>query len=109
MFRSTLVWALVALNVLLMAALVGRWVKPSTAMAQARGGGAGGGGAARPGDYIIVPAEVVGGNGAIVYVIDTTRGQLSAMGLENDRLASMAPVDLNRVFEARGGARRAGD
>ena len=101
MLRSTLVWALVALNVLLMAALVGRWVKPSNAVAQA---------AARPGDYIIVPAHVVGGNGAIVYVIDTTRGQLSAMGLENNRLASMAPVDLNRVFDARGGAgRRAGD
>ena len=100
MLRSTLVWALVALNVLLMAALVGRWMKPSTAMAQA---------AARPGDYIIVPAEVIGGSGAIVYVIDTTRGQLSAMGLENNRLASMAPVDLNRVFDARGGGRRAGD
>ena len=90
MFRSTLVWALVALNVLLTAALVGRWMKPSTAMAQAR--------AARPGDYIIVPAQVVGGNGAIVYIIDTTRGQLSAMSLENDRLASMAPVDLGRVM-----------
>ena len=100
MVRSTLVWALVALNVLLMAALVGRWMKPSTAMAQA---------AARPGDYIIVPAEVIGGNGAIVYIVDTTRGQLSAMGLENNRLASMQPVDLNRVFDARGGGRRAGD
>ena len=103
MFRSTLVWALVALNVLLMAALVGRWMKPSTAMAAQAAG------AARPGDYLSVPAAVVGGNGAIVYVIDTTRGQLSAMGLENNRLASMAPIDLNRVFDARGGARRAGD
>jgi len=100
MLRSKQVWALVALNALLLAVLVGRWTKPSTAMAQA---------AARPGDYLIVPAEVVGGNGAIVYVIDTTRGQLSAMGLENNRLASMAPLDLNRAFEARGGARRAGD
>ena len=90
MFKSTLVWALVALNVLLSAALVGRWIKPSTAMAQAR--------AARPGDYIIVPAQVVGGNGAVVYIVDTTRGQLSAMGLENDRLASMAPIDLGRVL-----------
>ena len=101
MLRSTLVWALVALNALLMAVLVGRWMKPSTAMAAQA--------AARPGDYIIVPAEVIGGNGAIVYVIDTTRGQLSAMGLENNRLASRAPIDLNRVFDARGGGRRAGD
>ncbi len=103
MLRSTLVWALVALNALLLAALVGRWMKPSAAIAAQAAG------ANRPGDYIIVPAEVVGGNGAIVYVIDTTRGQLSAMGLENNKLASMAPVDLNRVFDARGGARRAGE
>ena len=105
MSRSTLVWALVALNVLLMAALVGRWLKPSSALAAQQAAAA-----ARPGDYIIVPAEVVGGNGAIVYVVDTTRGQLSAMGLENNHLASMAPIDLNRVFDARAGAgRRAGD
>ena len=95
MLRSTLVWALVALNVLLMAALVGRWMKPTTAMAQAAG----------PSHYIMVPAEVVGGNGAIVYVIDTTRGQLSAMGLENNRLGSMAPLDLNRVFKQGAGNR----
>jgi hypothetical protein len=105
MLRSTLVWALVALNVLLTAALVGRWMKPSTAMAAPAAAPGGN----RPGDYIIVPAEVIGGNGAIVYVIDTTRGQLSAMGLENNRLQSMAPVELNRVFDARAGARRAGD
>jgi hypothetical protein len=30
------------------------------------------------------------------------------MGLENNRLASMAPIDLNRVFE-RGGGNRARD
>ena len=100
MLKSKPLWALVALNALLLAVLVGRWMKPTTAMAQ---------GANRAGDYLIVPAEVVGGNGAIVYIVDTTRGQLSAMGLENNRLASMAPIDLNRVFEARGGNRRAGD
>ena len=95
MLRSTLVWALVALNVLLMAALVGRWMKPTTAMAQAAG----------PSDYIMVPAEVVGGNGALVYIVDTRRGQLSAMGLENNRLGSMAPLDLNRVFKQGAGNR----
>ena len=97
MLRSTLLWALVALNVLLLAALAGNWMKPNNAMAQQ--------GAARPGDYIIVPAEVVGGNGAIVYVVDTTRGQLSAMGLDQNRLVTMAPVDLNRVFDRAGGGR----
>jgi len=103
MLRSTLVWALVALNALLLAALVGRWMKPSTAMAAQAAA------ANRPGDYLMVPAQVIGGNGAILYVVDTTHGQLSAMGLENNKLASMAPLDLNRVFDARGGARRAGE
>ena len=101
MLRSKQVWALVALNALLLAALVGRWLQPSAVMAQAAGN--------RAGDYIIVPAEVVGGNGAIVYIVDSTHGQLSAMGLENDRLGAMAPIDLNRVFDARGGGRRAND
>ena len=100
MLRSKQVWALVALNALLLAALVGRWMKPSTAMAQA---------APRPGDYLIVPAEVIGGNGSIVYIVDTSRGQLSAMGLDNNRLSSMAPIDLNRIFDARGGGNRARD
>ena len=96
MLRSKPVWALVALNALLLAVLVGRWMKPTTAVAQAGG---------RPGDYLIVPAEVVGGNGAILYIVDTSRGQLSAMGLENNRLGSMAPLDLNRVFRQGGGNR----
>ena len=97
--KSTVLWALIAINAMLATTFVLRLIKPSAAYAQNN----------RPGDYIIVPAEVVGGNGAIVYVIDTTRGQLSAMGRENNRLASMQPIDLNRVFEARGGNRRAGD
>ena len=102
MLKSKPVWALVALNALLLAVLVGRWMKPAAAVAAQA--------APRAGDYLIVPAEVVGGNGAIVYIVDTTKGQLSAMGLENNRLASMAPIDLNRVFDARGGAnRRAGE
>ena len=94
MSRSTLVWALVALNVLLLALLVGRWMKPSSAMAQAQAAG-------RPGDYLMVPAEVVGGNGAIIYIVDTSRGQLSAIGLDQNKLVSMAPIDINRAFEAR--------
>ena len=96
--KSRTVWALVALNAVLLAALVGRWMEPNTAVANQA--------AARPGDYIMVPAEVVGGNGSVVYIVDTTNNQLSAMALDNNRLVNMPPIDLTRVFE-RGGAGRA--
>jgi hypothetical protein len=98
--KSRIVWALVALNVVLLAALVGRWMKPDTAIAAQAAA------AARPGDYIMVPAEVVGGNGAVVYIVDTTNNQLSAMALDQNNLVTMQPIDLTRVFEARGGAAR---
>ena len=93
--KSRTVWALLALNAVLLATLAGRWIKPNTAVANQ--------GAARPGDYVMVPAEVVGGNGSVVYIVDTTNNQLSAMALDNDRLVNMPPIDLTRVFE-RGGA-----
>ena len=100
--KSRTLWALVALNAMLLAVLVGRWMKPDTAFANQAAA------AARPGDYIMVPAEVVGGNGAVVYIVDTTSNQLSAMALDNDRLVNMPPIDLTRVFErgAAGGAGR---
>ena len=68
-------------------------MKPTTAMAQAA--------ATARATTSWCPAEVVGGNGAIVYVIDTTRGQLSAMALDQNQPGRDAPVDLNRVFDAR--------
>ena len=90
MLRSTLVWALVALNALLLAALVGRWMKPSAAVAAPVAAGAN-----RPGDYIIVPAEVVGGNGAIVYVIDNNQYSYSTpnkLSFAGEHLADRGPA-----------------
>jgi hypothetical protein len=89
--KSKFVWALVALNVVLAAALVARWMKPQTAMAQA---------AARPGDYIMVPAEVVGGSSTLIYVVDTSNNQLSGIAFDQNQLVALPPIDLNRVFQA---------
>ena len=96
--KSKLVWALVALNVVLVAALVTRWMKPHNAMAQAA--------AARPGDYIMVPAEVVGGSSTLIYVVDTSNNQLSGIAFDQNNLVALPPIDLTRVFDARavGGA-----
>jgi hypothetical protein len=102
--KSRIVWALVALNVLLAAVLVTRWMKPQTAMAQAAG---------RPGDYIMVPAEVVGGSSTLIFVVDTTNNQLSGLAFEQDKLQALPPIDLTRVFNERaaggGGGRGARD
>ena len=93
--KSKLVWALVALNVVLAAALAVRWMKPQTAMAAQA--------AARPGDYIMVPAEVVGGSSTLIYVIDTSNNQLSGMAFDQNQLVALPPMDLNRVFQAAAG------
>lgn len=89
--KSKLVWALVALNVVLAGALVARWMKPQTAMAQA---------AARPGDYIMVPAEVVGGSSTLIFVVDTSNNQLSGLAFDQNNLVALPPLDLTRVFQA---------
>ena len=91
--KSRIVWALVALNVVLVAALAVRWMKPQTAMAQAA--------AARPGDYMMVPAEVVGGSSTLIFVIDTSNNQLSGMAFDQNQLQALPPIDLPRVFNER--------
>jgi hypothetical protein len=99
--KSTLLWALVALNALLLAGVVGRFVKPSSAMAQA---------ARRPSDYIMIPGEIAGISGAVVFIIDTGNGQLGGMTYDdaNKRIDAMPPIDLARVFEAGAGGVGAG-
>ena len=95
--KSKLVWALVALNAVLVATLVTRWMKPNAVMAQQ----------ARPGDYIMVPAEVVGGSSTLIFVVDTSNNQLSGIAFDQNQLVALAPIDLTRVFDPaaiRGGA-----
>jgi hypothetical protein len=92
--KSKLVWALVALNAVLAAALVVRWMKPQNAMAAQAAA------AARPGDYIMVPAEVVGGSSTLIYVVDTSNNQLSGIAFDQNQLVALPPMDLNRVFQA---------
>ena len=92
--KSTVLWALAALNALLLATFLMQVTKPSTAMAQN----------ARPGDYIMLPGEVIGGNGSVIYVIDSSSQQLSVLALtQNGKLEAMAPMNLSRVFNAGGG------
>ena len=57
--------------------------------------------AARPSDYIMIPADVVGGSNAVIYMIDTREGMLNARSLDlqgNALIDLGAPIDLKRVL-----------
>jgi hypothetical protein len=88
--RSKVVWALVALNVVLLGSLVAQWLKPNAALAQAQ--------VPRPSDYILIPGSVQGNPAQVVYMIDTTNGWLSARTFTGQALLDMPPISLNRYF-----------
>jgi hypothetical protein len=90
MNKSTVTWALVALNVILLLMLVSRHAVDQPAMAQI----------SRPGDYLMIPGNVVGGTSAVVYVLDQTSHQLGAVSYDDamSSLDTMQPLNLDRVF-----------
>jgi hypothetical protein len=89
--KSKVLWALVALNGLLLAALL--WPRMSPA-AQAAGA------PARPGEYIMVPGQVQGGNGEVIYILDETNRMLTARVYDQNikGFSDMPPIPLDRVF-----------
>ena len=96
--KSTVIWALVLVNAVLLAAFIGRVVRPNAAIAQPAPP------ERRPGDFLTVPMEVTGASTGIVVVVDQTNGQLSAVSYDdaNRRFDDMRrdKVDLQRVFES---------
>ena len=94
--KSTVFWALVALNVVLLAALIAPYVGGGNeAMAQ-RGGGR------RP-ELIMIPGEINGANSAVVYLVDTANRRLGALTLNprGNGVQGVAPQDLERIFQDR--------
>jgi hypothetical protein len=89
--KSRVVWALVALNVVLLCLSVVR-LKP--AQAQAR----------RPDDYMLIPGEVQGGTAEIVYVLDNSTDRLSGMYFDQSthQLRTMTTLNLAQVFQNAG-------
>lgn len=95
--KRTVFWALIALNVVLLAALIAPYMRDNSAMAQRAGG-------RRP-ELMMIPGEVIGGNSAVVYLIDTNNRRLGALTLNvrGNGLQGVAPQDLERIFEEGGG------
>jgi hypothetical protein len=106
MKSSTALWALILLNAALLLSFVWRLMPENAAMAQRATV------PPRPGDYIMVPANVTGANAGIIVVVDQTNAQLSAFSYDdaNKQLSMMQKVDLRQVFsgQATPGARRGG-
>lgn len=92
--RSKVLWALVALNVCLLACLVGQWVGVTRASAQA---------APRVSDYLLIPGTVQGSQTQVVYMIDEQNGWLSARTVSGQQMIDMPPLDLNRLFNPKTG------
>jgi hypothetical protein len=92
--KTKVLWALVALNVLLLVGLIVPLARTNVARAQAN---------ARPSEYLMIPGEVIGGNSAVIYVVDEEKQLLSAVALDQkgNGIDVMQPIELRRVFEER--------
>jgi hypothetical protein len=90
--KTVALWALVAMNIVLLGSFFSKMTKSNTASAQA---------AARPGDYLMIPGSVVGGVNDVVYVLDQNSHQLAVMSYDDAsrKIAYMKPaIDLDRDF-----------
>ncbi len=88
--KSTIFWALAALNAILLAGLIAPHIGGTPAVAQ---------GARRP-ELLMIPGEIIGGNSAVVYLIDTNNRRLGAVALgQNNALVSMPAQNLSRLFD----------
>jgi hypothetical protein len=96
--KSTVLWALVGLNAVLLFLFAGSFNRLSPAQAQVH----------RPADYLLIPGEISGGSTGLVYIIDSTNGRLGAMAYdESSRILQIMPeIDLTRVYSAAASNRR---
>jgi len=91
--KSTVLWALIALNAMLATTFVLRMVKPNAAYAQNN----------RPGDYIMLPGTAIGQSGAMIYIIDQSSQQLSGLRRsEGQARSGQASRPSARLLQCRG-------
>src|SRR5262245_13207359 len=99
MRSSAILWALIALNAVLLVGFVGRFTRENTAVAQ---------GVRRPGEYAMIAGEVSGATAGVVYMIDTTNGLLTAVSYDQSstppRMVSLPKIDLATIFAKGSGA-----
>jgi hypothetical protein len=85
-------WALAALNAVLLLALVWKVGGETPAQAQIRARG----------EMLMVPADVPVMQNGVIYMIDTQNGVLAGFSFDQNarQIVAMPPMDLNRIFAA---------
>jgi len=94
--KSTILFALAVLNVLLLAMFISRITRENTALAQPR----------PRGEYLMVAGDVSALASQAIYVIDASNALLGAVSYDdtNNRLNAMAPISLAQPAAAAPGA-----
>jgi hypothetical protein len=92
--KTTAIWALVALNALLLSGLAYKHLPENYANAQARG---------RPGDYMMIPVDFTGARSGVVVILDAATNEMSALMVDENRAAigAQQPIKLQEVFNNR--------
>jgi hypothetical protein len=90
--KSSVLWALIGLNAILLFLFAGGFGRMNVAHAQVH----------RPADYLLIPGAVSSGSTSLVYIIDSTNGRLGAMAYDESSrtLQTMPEIDLTRVYSA---------
>ena len=90
--KSAVLWTLAVLNVLLVVLVVNRFLPEQRAHAQV----------GRPSDYIMIPGELNGVATGVIFIVDTSKGELSALSFDEaqNTISPMPKIDLNQVFKA---------
>ncbi|MGC4033015.1 MAG: hypothetical protein QM754_15020 [Tepidisphaeraceae bacterium] len=99
--KSTAIWALAILNVLLLGLLLGRQMKPNAAVAQAAAGN-------RPGDYIVIPVDFPGATVGTIVILDNVSGQMSAVSTDESqrKMGSLPRLNVAELFRRSDGSPR---
>ncbi len=90
-------WAMVVVNLVLLAVVIGRYARPNAALAQAA--------ALAPGDYIDAPGAIAGQTDDVVFVLDTRNVLLSVMEYNSARnmFSNTQAIEVGRVLQSGGG------
>jgi hypothetical protein len=93
--KSTILWALVVLNVALLASFVWRLIPEKTAVAQQAAA------PTRAGELLVLPVEVNGASQGIVVMVDQTNGIFGELSFDEstNKPGFMPPINLRAIFD----------
>lgn len=99
--KTLAMYALIALNLALVAGLLARFGKEQTAVAQV----------GRPADYQLIPGSINGRTDTVIYMLDQSNGWLGAMIFNGSsgQFDVMQPIELGRLMDARNGGAQQGN